>query len=108
SGSPDRFFSMLEARLDALDTTAGEAHQDLAIFDILDMDMGPREERLFREKVIAGASALDDEIVWIVEAMSLVGQWHAESSNGSARFQAAADWMQVRLAQGSSGGDGLD
>lgn len=105
SGSPDRFFSLLEARLDALDTTAGQAHQDLAIFDILDMDMGPREERLFREQVIAGACALDDEIVWIVEAMSLVGQWHAESSSACARVQAAADWMQARLSQGSSSED---
>lgn len=105
SGSPDRFFSLLEARLDALDTTAGQVHQDLAIFDILDMDMGPREERLFREKVIEGAHALDDEIVWIVEAMSLVGQWHAESSSGSARFQAAANWMQARLSQSNPSED---
>lgn len=102
AGSPDRFFSLLEARLDALDTTAGSANQDLAIFDVLDMDMGPREERLFREKVIAGASALDEEIVWIVDAMSLVGQWHAEASEGCARFQAAANWMQARLEQGKS------
>lgn len=102
AGSPDRFFSMLEARLDALDTTAGKAHQDLAIFDILDMDLGPREERLFREKVIAGAGALPEEIVWIVDAMSLVGQWHADSASGCARFQAAAGWMEARLAEGSS------
>jgi hypothetical protein len=104
AGTPERFFALLEERLDALDTTAGKEHQDLAVFDVLDVDMGPREERMFREKVIAGAASLDDEIVWIVEAMSMVGQWHAESVEGCARFQAAGDWVQARLAQGKAGG----
>lgn len=105
AGTPERFFSLLEQRLDALDTTAGKAGGELAVLDLLDADMGPREEQWFAEQVIAAAPALDDEIVWIVDAMSHVGQWHAEAAAGCARFHAAADWVRARLQAGGVAGD---
>ncbi len=99
ASAPDRLFTLMEERLDALDTTAGRDHQDLAVFELLDVDMGPREEAMFRDYVIAGAPALDNEAVWIAEGLSMVGQWHAESSSACARFVAAADWIEARLAR---------
>jgi hypothetical protein len=99
SSSPDRLFSVLEQRLDALDTSAGQDFQDLAPFDLFGIDAGPREEEMLRNQIISGAAALDGEAEWLVEAMSLVGQWHAESEVACARFEATADWIEAYLAQ---------
>jgi ATP-dependent helicase HepA len=99
STSPDRLFSVLEQRLDALDTSVGQAAQDLLPFDLLGLDAGPREEEMCRDQIIAGAPALDAEGEWIVEALSLVGQWHADAEVACARFEAAADWITKYLDQ---------
>jgi hypothetical protein len=99
ASSPDRLFTLLEQRLDALDTSAGQDSQDLHPFDLLGLDAGPREEQLLRDQIIAGAPELDGEGEWLAEAMSLVGQWLAESEAACARFEAAADWIEGYLEQ---------
>ncbi|QDG50317.1 DEAD/DEAH box helicase [Persicimonas caeni] len=99
AGAPDRLFAMLDERLESIETTAGNAHQELLPFDLLGIDAGPREEEMLWDMIVAGASEMDGEGEWIAEAMSLVGQWHAESEMACARFEAAAGWIEAFLAE---------
>ncbi|MFW5968079.1 MAG: hypothetical protein ACOCV2_11205, partial [Persicimonas sp.] len=94
TSSPDRLFQMLEERLDALDTTAGRDELDPQLLDLHSLEPGPIERELFEEQLITSAPELDGEGALVAEAMSLVGQWHADAQVACARFEAAASWIE--------------
>lgn len=99
AGSPDRFFTVLEQRLDALDTSAGSEAPAADVLELLGLDPGPLEEEMLWDLVIDTAPEMDGEGAWIAEALSQTGQWHSESGQGCARYAAAADWIEAHLAE---------
>ncbi len=99
ASTPDRFFMLLEQRLDALGATAAGGAADLPIFDLWASDLSPVEEEMLEDELIATAPELEGEGEWIAGAMSIVGQWHADATVDCARFEAAGDWIEDYLAQ---------